>query len=108
MEVSPVDGGSTGQFDVYVMLPVPLTRSWCATWLALFRHGWLDMVGSFDSFLIVCHASQLLCVILVDVLTSSYLFFSFVVLSISLFPDSTVQRQKGCLNICSWMLHIDF
>ena len=28
--------------------------------------------------------------------------------SISLFTDSIVPRQRGCLNICSRMLHIDF
>ena len=46
MEVSP-SGGSTGDFDVYGMLPVPLTRSW----FALSRHGGLDVVGSFASSL---------------------------------------------------------
>ena len=67
------------------------------------------MVGSFDSFLIVFHALRLFCVILVDVMTSSHLlFFSSVILPISLFPDSMVPRQKGCLNICAGMLHIDF
>ena len=55
--------------------------------------GWrVDVVGSFDSFLIVFHALPLLCVILVDVRTSSHLFFSSVILSISLFPDSMVLR----------------
>ena len=28
----------------------PLTRSCCATWFALTRHGGLDVVGSYDSF----------------------------------------------------------
>ena len=64
MEVSPsVAGGSTLRFDVDGMLPLLLTRSWCATWFAL------DVVGSFDSFLIVFHALRLLCAILVDVIT---------------------------------------
>ena len=39
---------------------VPLTSRWCATWLALTRHGGFGEVGSLDSFLIVCHALRLL------------------------------------------------
>ena len=68
------------------------------------------MVGSFDSFLIILHVLLLLCILLVDVMTSSHLLFfsySYGILSISLFSDSMVPRQKGCLNICSCMLHID-
>ena len=57
------------------MLPLPLTRNWCATWFVLTRHGELDVVGSFDDFLIVFHALRLLCVILVDMMTSSHLLF---------------------------------
>ena len=107
MEVSPtVAGGSTGRFEVDGMLSLPLTRSWCATWFALTRHGGVDVVGSFDGFLIVLHGLRLLCVILVDVIISSY--FPSVILPISLFSDSIVPRQRGCLNICSCMLHIDF
>ena len=34
-------------------------------------------------------------------------FFSSAILSISLFPDSMVLRQKGCLHICSCMIYID-
>ena len=46
MYASPsVAGGSTGHFDVDGMLPLPLTRSWCATWFALTSHEWLDVVG---------------------------------------------------------------
>ena len=105
----PVAVGSTGRFYVDGMLPLPLTRSWCATWFARIRHGGLDVVGSFDGFLIVFQALQLLCVIMVDVLPSFHLlFFSSVILSISLFPYSMVPRQRGCLNSCSCMLHIDF
>ena len=67
------------------------------------------MVGSFHSFLIVFHALRLLCVILVDVMISSHLpFCSTAILSFSLFPDSMVLRQNGCLNSCSCMLHVDF
>ena len=33
---------------------------------------------------------------------------SIAIMSISLFPESMVLRQKGCLNSCSRMLHIDF
>ena len=51
-----------------------IVRSWCATWFALTRHGGLDGVGSFGSFLIVFHALQLVCVMLVNVMTFSYLF----------------------------------
>ena len=70
-------------------------RSWCATWFALTRHGGLDVVRSFGRLLIVFHALRLVCVILVNVMTSSYLFSSNI-LSISLFPDSMVPRQNGC------------
>ena len=67
------------------------------------------MVGSFDSFFIVFHVLRLVCVILVDVMTSSHiLFFSSVILSIRLSPDHMVPRQECCLNNCSCMLHIDF
>ena len=108
MDVSPsVAGCSTGHFDMYDMLPVTLTRSWCAIWFALTGHGGLDVVGSFDSFLIFFHALRLLCVILVDVMTSYHLFSS-VILSISLFADYMWPCQKGCLNIFSCMLHIEF
>ena len=38
MAVSPsVVRRSTGRFDVDIMLHLTLTRSWCATWLALTR-----------------------------------------------------------------------
>ena len=99
MYVSPsVSGGSTPRFDVDDMLPLLLTRSWCATWFILTRHG-----GG------VFYALRLFCGILVDVMTSFHLLFlSFFILSISLFPDSMVLHQKGCLNICSWMLDIFF
>ena len=60
---------------VIFMLPLSLTMSWCATWFALTRHGELDVVGSLDSFLIFVHALRLLCVILLDVMTSSHLPF---------------------------------
>ena len=33
-----------------------LTRSWCAIWFVLSRHGGVDVVGPFDSFLIVAHS----------------------------------------------------
>ena len=73
------------------MLPLLLTMSW----FALTRHGWLDVVGSFDNFLIVFHDLRLLCIILVDGMISSHLLFvSYVILSISLFPDSSVPHQK--------------
>ena len=75
--------------------------------VALTRHGRLDVVGSFDSFLIVFQVLRLVCVILV--MTSSHLFsFSFVILSISLFPEYMVPRYKGCLNSCTCMFHLDF
>ena len=51
------------------MLPLPL--------LDATRHGGLDVVGSFDSFLIVFHALRLVCIILVDVMiSSSFLYHS--------------------------------
>ena len=86
------------------MVPLPLTRSWCVTWFALPRHGGLDVVGSFDRFMMVFHALPLLLVILVDVMTSSHLF---------LFPPSFCQsvcfqiiwyrrqRSKGLLEYLS-------
>ena len=99
--------GSTGGFDVDGMLPLPLLG--VGNWFALTRHGRLDVVASFGSFLIVFHVLRLVCVILVDVMTSSHLlFFSSVILSISLFPDYMVPRHKGYLNNCSCMLHIYF
>ena len=53
MEVPPpVVGDSTACFDVDGMLSLPLTRSWCATWFARTRHEGLDVVRSFDGFLI--------------------------------------------------------
>ena len=110
MEVYPsVAEGSTGGFSEDGMLRLPFTRSWCVTWFALIRHGGMYVVGSFDSFLIVLHTLRLLCVIFVDVMTTTHLlFFSSVILSISLLQDAMVPHQKGCLNICSCMLHIDF
>ena len=66
------------------------------------------MVGSFDSLFIVFHSLRLLCVILI--LRDDFrppLFFSSVILSISLFQIFMVPRQKGCLNSCSCMLHTD-
>ena len=66
------------------------------------------MAVSIVSFLIVFHALRLLCVILVDVMTSYHFLFLFaVIVSISLLPDSIVPRQNGCLNCFSCMLHID-
>ena len=60
-EVSPsVAGGSTGRFGWDGMVPLPLTRSWWATWLAVTRHGGFDEVGSLESLLIVFQAFRLL------------------------------------------------
>ena len=62
MEVFPsVPGCSTGHVDVYGMLPVSLTMSWCATWFALSRNGGMVVVGSFDSLLLLLstHISML-------------------------------------------------
>ena len=74
MEVSPsVAGGSTRRFDVDGMLPMPLTRSWCATGFSLTKHRGLYVVGLFDNFLIVFHALRPLCITLVCVMTSSHL-----------------------------------
>ena len=75
-----------------------IARSWCATWFTVTRHGGLGLVRSFDSFRIVVHTLRLLCIILVNVMTSSHL-----VSSIILDP-----RQRVTFNGCSCMLHIDF
>ena len=57
MDVSPVAVDSAGCFvDVDGMLTFAIPRSWFETWFALTRYGALDVVGSFDSFLIVYHA----------------------------------------------------
>ena len=67
------------------------------------------MIGSFDSSFIVFQALRLVCVILVDVMTSSHLlFFSPSFCQSVCFPDFIVPRHKGCLNSCSCMLHIGF
>ena len=61
------------------------------------------MVGSLDSFLIVCHALRLLCVRSVEVMTSSQLFFfSSFILSINVFPASMVVSPKGSIEYCFW------
>ena len=39
-------GSSTGRFGLDDMLPLPLTRSWCA----MTRLGGVDVVGHFDSY----------------------------------------------------------
>ena len=49
--------GSIGRFGG---VPRPLMSNWCATWLAFTRLGGFGVVGSLDSFLIVCHALRLL------------------------------------------------
>ena len=56
MEVPASVSGITGRFGLEGMLPLPLTRSWCATWFALTKHGGDDEVGSLESILIVFHA----------------------------------------------------
>ena len=72
MDVSPsVAGGSAGRFGVDDMLPLPLLGVGVQLGFALTRHGGLDVVWSFDGFLIVFHTLRLLCVILVNVMTSS-------------------------------------
>ena len=42
------------------MVPLPLTRSWWATWLAVTRHGGFDEVGSLESLLILHGCSSLM------------------------------------------------
>ena len=57
IESSPsVAGGSSGRFGLDGMVPLPLTRSWCATWFSLARHVGVDVVGTLDSFQILFHA----------------------------------------------------
>ena len=64
------------------------------------RHGGLDVVESFDSFLIVFHTLRLVCVILVNVMTSSHLFHS-VNQFVSRFYGSA---SKGLLLYASYRL----
>ena len=86
--------GSIGRFGFVGIVPWPLMSTWCATWFT--RHGGFGVVGSFDSFLIVCHALRLLCVRSVEVMTSSQLFFfSPCILPISVFPVAMVVSPKG-------------
>ena len=62
------------------------------------------MVGSLDIFLIVCHALQLLCVRSVEVMTSSQLFFSTLLLNFHLvyqcIPASMIVSPKGSIEYC--------
>ena len=61
IEYSPsFAGGNTGRFGLDGMVPLPLTRIWCATWFALTIHRGLNVVGSLDSFLVVFHVLRLL------------------------------------------------
>ena len=50
-----------GRFGLVGMFPLPLTSSWCATWLALTKHGGVG--ESLEMLLIVftlagCYASE--------------------------------------------------
>ena len=87
-------GGSISRFGFvgFVgIVPWPLMSNWFATWLVFTRHGGFGVVGSLDSFWIVCHALRVLCVRPVEVMTSSQLlFFSSFILSINVFPISMV------------------
>ena len=77
-------------------------------YLPLTTHGGMDAVGSFYGLFIGFHAfPTVVCHIrgCDDFLPSSP---SYVFLPIRLFPDSMVTRQRGYLNICSSILHIDF
>ena len=78
-----------------------------ATWFALTRHGWLDVVRSYDSFLIVFHTLRLLCAILVNVMTYSHLFSSSFCQSVC-FQIIWFRIKRVVFNGCSCMLHIDF
>ena len=60
--VSPSVAGAVQDISVGHVTYV-INSNCCATWFVLTRHGGLDLVGSFDSFLIVFHALRLLCVI---------------------------------------------
>ena len=48
----------------------------------------------------VGHALRLLCIRSVDVMTSSHLFFSSIILSTSLVPTSMVLSPNGLLDCC--------
>ena len=53
MEAFPsVVGGSKEGLGLDGILPLSLTRSWCATLFVLTRHGGLCVFGSFDNCLI--------------------------------------------------------
>ena len=98
MEVPASVSGITGRFGLEGMLPMPLTRSWCATWFALTKH-WKAF------WLWECDAWRLLWVMFVDVMTSSHLlFFSSIMLSSNLSSNLGPQipwfhRRKDCTNI---------
>ena len=68
------------------------------------------MVGSPESFLIVFHALQLLCITLMDMMTYSNPFFvSSVFFCQSVyFQIIWCRRKMGCLNTCSCMLYMGF
>ena len=68
---------------------------------ALTRHGAIGEVGSLEKCLIIFHALRLLWVMLVDVMTSSRLFFfSSYMLFVSELPVSMVPLSKGSLAYC--------
>ena len=57
-------------------MPFPLISNWWVTWFALTRQGGIDVAGSLKNILIVVQAWQLLCVMLVVVMTSSHFLLS--------------------------------
>ena len=61
-----------GRFSLVDMFPLPLTRSWCATWLALAKYEGVgvSIVGSLEMILIVFHDFRLLCVRSIEVIIS--------------------------------------
>ena len=104
-ESSLLTGDNLGHLRFVGISPLPLTCSWCATWLAVTRQGGFGVIGSLEIFLIVCHAFQLLPVRYVDVIISSHLLlFSVATLLISSLPGSCC--QKGCSCTVSCMPHI--
>ena len=101
-----VAGGSRGRFGLDGMVPLPLTRSWCTNWFALTRHGGLDVVGSLDSFRLPRFTTVMSHIGGRDDFLPSLPFPPSFCLSVY-FQVLWYHRQRGCLNTCTCMLHID-
>ena len=65
-----------GRFGLVAMFPLPLTSSWCATWLELTKHGGIGIIGSLEMLVIAFHTSHMLCVRSIEVISplNSYVY----------------------------------